>query len=195
MAKHNPVKYATCIHDDGEKALQRAIIQGGFSMLGNQKVNWLDIEIPVVANGKPREKCLDLVGQCDNGEYVLVELKFKSKKSDGESPKKACEQLIDYRDEIIDHPNDIEGHKKNGIPVSWGEINTNTILIVAANKGYWENWKNEDEIFNTDGVLYYSIDVEEDEYEKQKKESDERGEDGYSPKLNRDSQKYWEQIK
>ena len=69
MEIHNPKEFAIKISDVSECAFERAIIRGEYAILDGKRVDWLDIEIPVAQSGKPRDRCLDLIGKDEDGRY------------------------------------------------------------------------------------------------------------------------------
>ena len=93
MSNHNPKVFTTEISHVSECAFERAIILGKYSILDGKRVDWLDIEIPVAQSGKPRDRCLDLIGKDEDGRYVLCELKFRRRSEDNGNPREAANQL------------------------------------------------------------------------------------------------------
>lgn len=76
MTQRNPRNYAMCIHGISECAFQRAIILGEYSIVDKEdKITWIDIELPVDDSTSSRGKCIDLIGKDSQGHYVLCELK------------------------------------------------------------------------------------------------------------------------
>lgn len=130
--------------DVGEKAYQRAIFpeRTQLGLLG--EVTWNDLELPVVFNKKSRRTSVDLIGKSDTNVPVLCELKFATKTNYSNTPLYAVIELLFYYYLIqANHKelNNKEVFHKNGNRFDWSEFNQNSILIVAANKEYWEYWK------------------------------------------------------
>ena len=138
------------IRDTGEKALQRAIVNGGFSLLdfkrsyvSPEKVIWLDLELPVSFNKNPRRMCVDLVGSLD-GIPVICELKY-FKKSKPDHPLFAFVEiltywaLIQYNHETLDK---YQVHHTNMQSFKWEIFANNPFpkVIIAANQSYWNYW-------------------------------------------------------
>ena len=74
--KSNPRDYSTLIKSTTETAFQRAIILNKTSIIDNEIVEWLDIELPIDKDRKnARGHCVDLIGRSAKG-YVICELKF-----------------------------------------------------------------------------------------------------------------------
>lgn len=190
MSKDNkPKAFSKEIKHAAKCALQRAIILAKESILNGKIVYWLDIEIPVDRSGKARGKCVDLIGKDEDGKYVLCELKFRKNYRDNGIPDEAAIQLKEYFDLIKTNSPHIHGHEENGGEIDWEKVaKDNPRLVVAANKRYWETWfgpRKKDMSYDLKGIECYSINVEEDAFEKQKK-----GKETYKPKLD-GSQNMW----
>jgi hypothetical protein len=71
-----PGYVSTNIKDTNEKALQRALLMQGTSLLDGKEVKWLDIELPIEFTDNSRRKCVDLIGKDNDGQLYLCELKF-----------------------------------------------------------------------------------------------------------------------
>ena len=174
---HNPDEFKMSIADAKEKAFQRAIISAGQSYLDGDIVEWIDIEMPVSSG---RTKRFDLIGVDASGQYVLCELKFFNKKSDGGTPVVATSQILEYLDALNDYCKKL---KDAGLPF---RLHTNAKqtsldidkflacpprLVIAANKAYWEN-----EVVDLseldDRIGYYSVDVDANAFELQKGNKD-----------------------
>ena len=85
IIKHRePREFKTTIRHTAECAFQRAIIQGKKSIVKEEVINWIDIELPVDGSNSPRGKCIDLIGKDSHGNYVLCELKFRKTGDNGE---------------------------------------------------------------------------------------------------------------
>lgn len=63
------------IKDTNEKALQRALLMQGTSLLDGKEVKWLDIELPIEFTDNSRRKCVDLIGKDNDGQLYLCEFK------------------------------------------------------------------------------------------------------------------------
>lgn len=137
-----PGKFSLRISDTGEKAYQRAIFSSGITKLHTiGEVVWNDLELPVVFNRNSRRVSIDLIGTLNNNTPILCELKFASKQ---EGPVYAAIELLIYYYLIQDNFEELDKKKvfhENGIRFQWKAINDNTILVVGANKGYWNEWK------------------------------------------------------
>lgn len=140
-----------------ETAFQRAIFNSETSIFGfadsNEKVvNWLDLELPVIFKSKtPRRKCVDLVGKFNNKPFIC-ELKYM-KESKGDPPEYGLFELLIYfyllsrKSEKLDEEKVY--HKiENRDKFKWSDISKSKFIILAANKRYWDNWKNKRNIFN-----------------------------------------------
>lgn len=165
----NPGNYSTLIKSITETAFQRAIILGGKSIIDNELVEWLDIELPVDRHRRARGHCVDLIGRSISG-YIICELKFGSN-SATDSPSEANKQLnrykidIEYNYSILDRCN---VHHKNGKPFLWKDIANNARYIIAANDQYWEYWlEHRNEAMPTDESCY-SINIDKDCFKQQK---------------------------
>lgn len=192
MKKENfPCRFATQIQNTSECAFQRAIIEGQYSLLNGEKIEWLDIEIPVDYSGNARGKSLDLIGMDSKGNYVLVELKFRKGSRDNGNPEEAAFQLKEYLQYIKQNYSHLHGHSENGKPIDWEKVaNGKTRLVVSANKRYWESWfgpRRKGVKYDITGVECYSVDVEQDEFINQRGEMD-----TYSPKFPSKDQLIWE---
>ena len=134
----NPGNYSTLIKATTETAFQRAIILGETSIIDNELVEWLDIELPVDEFRKARGHCVDLIGRSKNG-YIICELKF-GKNSATDSPSFAKEELARYRKDIVlnyKHLDESNIHHKNGKAFNWEDVANNARYIIAANTEYW----------------------------------------------------------
>ncbi len=138
------------IKSTGEKAHQRAIFNGKYSLLdyrresGKSKVTWLDLELPVTLNKNPRRRSIDMIGSME-GIPVLCELKyFENTPSD--HPIYAIVELLVYRYLIQCNYKKLDEHEVHHHLVlndfKWGVIVKNRFpqLLVVANKKYWNYW-------------------------------------------------------
>lgn len=182
------------VKNDFETALEKAIINTGFSMVGGEKVLWLDGELPVEAKqrGKSKYKRLDLLGLDSVGNYVLCELKYSGGDREGNGdPADADDQLIEYarllredglwfrlhKDLLIKHNFDFAKY-----------LSKPPRLMVVADVAYWAIWKNTNSHRTTEHkrtlcseVEHYSIDVSAVDFVHQKEASAVDGR--YLPKL------------
>ena len=97
--KTRPDSFSTLIADTGEKALQRALIMGGTSLIDGEVVEWLDIELPVEFSESARRRCFDLIGRTSSNKFIICELKYsRGTNNENESLKRAYEEeLIVYK--------------------------------------------------------------------------------------------------
>ena len=74
---HVPGKYNPLVNvrNKYETALEKAILNIGYSVLGDEKILWLDGELPLESKRRGYKR-LDLLGIDSKGRYVLCELKF-----------------------------------------------------------------------------------------------------------------------
>ncbi len=140
------------IKSTGEKAFQRAIFNNKYSLLdfkrnnGYEKVDWLDLELPVTLNKNPRRRSIDLIGSID-GVPVLCELKYKEK-SHSDNPIYAMVELLIYRYFISCNYEKLDKYDVHHHLIfddfKWGWIAKNPFpqLLVVANRSYWDYWFN-----------------------------------------------------
>ena len=165
----NPGPYSTLIKATTETAFQRAIILGETSIIDNEIVEWLDIELPVDKHRKARGHCVDLIGRSKNS-YIICELKF-GKDSATDYPSFAKEELERYRKDIefnYEHLDNSNTHHKNGKPFRWMDIANNTRYIIAANQEYWNYWREHRKEQLPEGIDCYSIDIDVSCFKRQK---------------------------
>ncbi|RKX23105.1 MAG: hypothetical protein DRP35_00250 [Candidatus Zixiibacteriota bacterium] len=137
---------------NSETGYQRAIFNTKFSHLtfssGKDKnINWLDLELPVELRNQSRKKCIDLIGKIDD-KPIICELKYKPKdsKSNSDRPEYGIFELIIYYYLILCNNEKLNNNKvhhnsKEISDFNWNNIiNEKPLLILAANKKYWENW-------------------------------------------------------
>ncbi|HUU89284.1 MAG TPA: hypothetical protein VMX17_16240 [Candidatus Glassbacteria bacterium] len=134
-----------------ETAFQRAILNKGETSLKSQsgkkyKVNWFDGELPVIFGKLARRKCVDLIGKTDS-RMIICELKFmkKTAKSSSYSPMYALLQLLIYYYFIKTNCKELDKqeihHKNTKGKFKWENFISQTpLLIVVANKKYWDYW-------------------------------------------------------
>lgn len=145
----NPGELPEEINSTGETAYQRAIFSSEktkFNTMGEVvEVVWNDLELPVVFNERSRRRCVDLVGTLNNNTSVLCELKFASEKYSSNSPIYAAIELMVYYYLIQDNCEELdEGevfHKNRHGEFKWCNFRFDSILIVGANKTYWDYWQ------------------------------------------------------
>lgn len=169
------------ITDTSEKALQRAILWKGNTILGSKTtIQWLDIELPVDDKRGGRGHCVDLIGKLGN-RYVLCELKFYKKGAVSDSPEYAMNEIKYYHEAIKRNwktldTND-ELHHAGQPMFKWKDLaSDSTILMVAANSSYWAYWcgswsiKKSHPFDIPPKMMWCSIDVPCDLFNKQKGE-------------------------
>lgn len=135
----------------GETAYQRAILSEKTQLHSLGEIVWNDLELPVVFNESSRRNCVDLVGILNNETPVLCELKFAPKEDNlkavnSGSPIYAAIELLIYYYLIKENYEELDKKEvfhKNGKPFKWKDFNHDPILIVGANKSYWDVWKNQ----------------------------------------------------
>ena len=174
--EHSPTEYSTYVstEEHAEKAFQRAIIALGFSILKDETISWIDIELPkgepdknTTDNGDGR---FDLIGETADGNYVLFELKFVCV-SKSSSPESTTAQLLRYRDSLVDYAKRLKAvgqrfnlhlnakHQQLDLDKL---VNNSMKLIVAANNKYWDSWRNSSLVSRSPEVEYYKINIEND---------------------------------
>lgn len=134
-----------------ETALQRAIFNGGFSILqfddGESVIEWLDLELPVTLSTFSRRKSVDLVGRVDNIP-ILCELKVKGRAS-GDEPNYAVLELATYYYFVLCNHlrlDAVEAHHRleRQDSFAWRDVVSDVpLLLVAANERYWQYWLEE----------------------------------------------------
>jgi hypothetical protein len=146
----------------GEKAFQRGIYNSEHSILTgltkkyDEKVIWLDLEIPVSLSSKARRRCADLIGIVDNYTPALCELKYKEKGS-SDHPLYGIYELLIYYYLILCNHEKLDSHKiyhKNARDkMPWKTFNDNSLpyLLLVANNDYWNYWRTRIDLkwFNT----------------------------------------------
>lgn len=136
------------INSTSETAFQRAIYNDSPTTFklknGNtRKIEWLDLELPVVLNKSSRRICLDLIGLVDNTP-TICELKY-FKNSAGDHPVYAIFEVLVYYYFVLCNYKKLDDekiHHTNLKKFVWKSvINTPTpIFLVAANDSYWDYW-------------------------------------------------------
>lgn len=176
MKQRKPKDYnANHVAHTAECAFQRAIIQGKYSIVKKEKIEWIDIELPVDDSASSRGQCVDLIGIDSNENYVLCELKFR-KKGDNGNPIEATEQLKCYYKNIKKNAEELNkiklGHTNATRRIDWVKVAMdNTRLMVVANGFYWDTWlvRSRNKVKLTDNKTeYYSVDIDRYIFEKQK---------------------------
>lgn len=171
---NTPKMYREEIRHTAECAFQRAIIHNKQSILDNQTVTWLDIELPVDISGHSRGRCIDLIGIDNEKNYVICELKFRKNYRDNGNPEKAAKQLRGYLKLIkLNHKAfDDDYHHTNAMPINWEKVaKGHTRLIIAANKTYWDSYlgkRRKGQTYNTKGVECFSVSIIEETFMNQK---------------------------
>ena len=184
-----PECFKTTIDATTEVALQRAMFIKGFSKRGGEEgsIEWLDMELPVTPKGDGR---LDLIGYHKKKQkFIICELKFATKNKINRPQKAANEVVKNYKCILENYQSFIDNHhyKLNddgykGKPFNWQDviIRNNVELIIVANAWYWTYWiahigDSVPEIGVHDGFSFpvkcYSIDIQNDCFKKQKKQS------------------------
>ena len=176
----NPGDYSTLIKSTTETAFQRAIILNKTSIIDNEIVEWLDIELPVDKDRKnARGHCVDLIGRSAMG-YVICELKFGND-SNSDSPNDAAEEIARYLIEIKNNFVELDNsgiHHTNGATFLWKDIAKNARFIIAANQDYWKYWLEHRKYILPHNFDCYSIDVDVKCFKQQKQDKE-----LYTPKL------------
>lgn len=170
LPAHHPGTPSEEIKDTGEKAFQRAIMNGGMSYLSADNkdwIEWIDFEVPVGDSDKPRDNCVDLLGKDASGRYVLCELKFSGKSAGNGSPQEAAEQLKDYAKQLADNIDNIRLHENAAKDVFDPKQYKDQIprLIIAADLIYWLKRRHEPK---DSRIENYAVFVKPNEFEKQK---------------------------
>ncbi len=166
---HHPGTPPEEIKDTGEKAFQRAILNGGRSYLSKDMkdwVQWIDFEVPVGDSNKPRDNCVDLIGKDATGRYVLCELKFSGKSTGSGRPKEAADQLKNYAAQMAENVKAIRFHENAREAFNSTHYIAHTPrLIVAADLIYWAKHIKEP---RDKSVENYLVVIKSEEFTKQK---------------------------
>lgn len=193
---HNPGKYnsTVSVRNKYETALEKAIINNGFSIVNGERILWLDGELPIEAK-RDDYKRLDLLGLDASGRYVLCELKFSGDGEGNKGPADADGQLLDYEKLVRSYGKWFRIHR--GLPQGDRFVLSDFLtgvfrLMVVADDGYWNLWK-EKNAHRSVGrkrelcrdIEHYSIAVTIEDFAKQKESTAENG--WYIPSLHRKS--------
>lgn len=159
-----PGYVSTNIKDTNERALQRALLKQGTSLLDGKEVKWLDIELPIEFTDNSRRKCVDLIGKDNDGQLYLCELKFSG---NSDTPRDAESQLLEYFELIKNNAQKLEDnniHHKKQESFSWMELALSSIkLCIMADATYWCKWENKVEkvkLQHPDEVKCFAIDID-----------------------------------
>lgn len=151
----SPKRYKLETGDNKEKAYQRAIFLKGSSNFCGKEIKWIDMEVPVIPGGSPRRPSLDLLGKIDK-QYVIVELKIKNGNDQtGECPLKGFGELLFYNYNLAKYNNQLKLHEnallENNSRYDYIHdiVGVNALSIFAANKYYWDYWRQDDELFDS----------------------------------------------
>lgn len=202
MSTHQPTKklstpgyVSTNIKDTNEKALQRALLMQGTSLLDGKEVKWLDIELPIEFTDNSRRKCVDLIGKDNDGQLYLCELKFSG---NSDTPRDAESQLLEYFELIKYNAQKLEDnniHHKKQESFSWIELALSSPnspkLCIMADATYWCKWENKVEkvkLQHPDKVKCFAIDIDSDIFANQR--SVKSGEQ-YTPSL---EENHWHSL-
>lgn len=177
------------ISSTGETALQRAIFNEGTSALqdAKEKIEWLDLEVPIVLSANSRRNCIDLLGLNGNS-LVVTELKF-GKTSQTDSPFYGILELAVYYYFLLENHTKLDKYKVyhkteqlENIDFSWEKYvgEKNIKLIFAANSDYFKYWIEHRKISINElnnltknigdefGILFEIYSMENEDFKKQK---------------------------
>ena len=144
--RHTPGNFSIEIKSTGETAYQRAIFMGKETQISNIKIAWVDLEYPTIASGASRDRCLDLLGYCEDKQCpVLCELKISD--ADGvHHPILALEQLMLYHTDLKASGRHSPFHLNANMttPLRPDISYENAILIVAGSTNYWRRVSSDD---------------------------------------------------
>ncbi len=177
---HVPGKYNPLVkvRNGYETALEKAILNIGYSIVGGEKVLWLDGELPL--ESKKRGKRLDLLGIDSKGRYVLCELKFSGGGGRGNGdPAEADEQLLQYMRLAREYGKWFALHTELPHDVSFDReafLRESPRLMVAADCAYWDQGADTNSRRRKKRILcpeieHYRIDVGADVFSRQKAEA------------------------
>jgi hypothetical protein len=135
------------ITDTNEKAYQRAFFRPkptevSGSSSGTIKIDWLDIEVPVVGGAAPRRPCLDMIGAVDGKPCLIAELKDEG----GKSPFYAVQEVLSYACRARDNHLTLTSHSSwtsdngHGVIDEYWRHYEGKYLIVGGPDGYWKTW-------------------------------------------------------
>lgn len=169
-----PGYVSTNIKDTNEKALQRALLMQGTSLLDGKEVKWLDIELPIEFTDNSRRKCVDLIGKDNDRQLYLCELKFSG---NSDTPRDAESQLLEYFELIKYNAQKLEDnniHHKKQESFSWIELALSypkPKLCIMADATYWCKWENKVEkvkLQHPNKVKCFAIDIDSDIFANQR---------------------------
>ena len=178
---HEPGVYNPLVNvrNKYETALEKAILNIGYSVVGGEKVLWLDHELPLEAK-KRGYKRLDLLGVDSEGRYVLCELKFSGDGGTGNGdPVEADEQLLRYMRLAREYGKWFALHKDlpHDVPFDLEAfLRDSPRLMVAADCAYWDFWAGRNSRRKSRRSLspeieHYMIDIEANAFSRQKAEA------------------------
>lgn len=187
-----PGYVSTNIKDTNEKALQRALLMQGTSLLDGKEVKWLDIELPIEFTDNSRRKCVDLIGKDNDGQLYLCELKFSG---NSDTPRDAESQLLEYFELIKYNAQKLEDnniHHKKQESFSWIELALSyPKLCIMADATYWCKWENKVDsvkLQHPDLVECLAIDIDSNVFAGQRAE---QGGEHYTPSL---EENHWHSL-
>lgn len=131
----------------GETAFQRALFNATTASIRipglgvEERLSWLDGELPVTIRGSARRRCVDLVAETA-GRIVLAELKYASNPSHQLGRYDihyAIAQVVAYLIVVGRHPEKLSSIGHLGLrPVRWGDLlHEPSRLLIIANPRYW----------------------------------------------------------
>lgn len=126
-----------------ETLLQRIIIDQKISIIENAKIQWLDIELPVILNENHPRPRIDIIGRDESMNFVICKLKFGKSE---DSPESALFQILEYYLCILFNSSELDlsgiHHSNADNSWKWSEISKkNTILVIGGDSVYWNSWK------------------------------------------------------
>lgn len=173
------------INDVAEKAFQRALFRSTETIKGGKTIiKWLDIELPVILNGKSRRDSLDMIGVYANGRkkgtYIICEVKFSHDNYHSDCPQKAAEELNRYLENIGDgvelELNQIH-HDNNTF--DWRDVPQKHEKWILANSAYWAYWLGHQNKWSfQEGIYYCYVDIPGNTFQVQSRDTS-----TYIPKL------------
>lgn len=175
-----PYNPTVALSNKFETALEKAIINKGYSIVGGEKITWIDGELPVEAiqSGKDDYGRLDLLGIDSAGNYVLCELKFSGDSDGNGDPAEADVQLLGYATSLKEDAKWFRLHKDIPLEhkIDFEKLRSNRLrVMVVANIDYWTTWKSKNKS-RQDGqrrklsqdVEHYAINVDAEGFSKYK---------------------------
>ncbi len=183
-----PERFSTTIKATTEVALERAMFnQYAYRGSESDKIEWLDMELPLDNNKKNR---LDLIGLLKNKKkFIICEVKYGDMFSSSNNPSEAADEVVRYFMNIMKNKAEFENNhhteaNEDGIcgkPFDWKLVNDhNTELIIVANAAYWAYWighrkmnvpEQGEYMGKTFPVKCYSVDIPKNYFERQKGDS------------------------